>query len=119
LTQGLGIIALIKLAIGTLPNMTSYDSDSSLDDQIDYAETSVLLGYASKETSDDAISHLGGTPVRGSHPFTGSGPLLTEMLTDMARASNFTVRQPSQMQSLQWLHVSAVATERRSTVPFS
>src|SRR2546423_1096875 len=41
------------------------------------------------------------------------------MLTDMARASNFTVRQPSQMQSLQWLHVSAVATEQRSTVPFA
>ena len=50
---------------------------------------------------------------------TGSGSLLTKMLTDMARASNFAVRQPSQMQSLQWLHVSAVTTERRSTVPFS
>ena len=63
------IIALIKLAIDILPNMTSYDSDSSLDDQTDYAETSVLLGYASKEATDDAISHLGGTPVRGSHSF--------------------------------------------------
>jgi hypothetical protein len=113
------LVALVKLAIDVLPNMTSHDSDSSLDDQTDYAETSVLLGYASKETTDDAISHLGGTPVRGSHSFTGSGSLLTEMLTDMVRASNFTVRQPSQMQSLQWLHVFAVATERRSTVPFS
>src|SRR5271155_4912554 len=63
------LVALIKLAIDVLPNMTSYDSDSSLDDQTDYAETSVLLGYASKETTDDAISHLGGTPVRGSHSF--------------------------------------------------
>jgi hypothetical protein len=110
---------LIKLAVDILPNMTSYDSDSSLDDQTDYAETSVLLGYASKEATDDTISHLGGIPVRGSHSFTASESVLIKMLTDMARASNFTVRQPSQMQSLQWLHVSAVATEWRSTVPFS
>jgi hypothetical protein len=57
--------------------MASYDSDSSIDDPTDYAETSVLLGYASKEAIDDAISHLGGTPVRASHSFTGSGSLLT------------------------------------------
>jgi hypothetical protein len=48
--------------------MASYDSDSSLDDQTEYTETGVLLGYASKEATEDAISHLGGIPVGTSHP---------------------------------------------------
>lgn len=43
--------------------MASSDSDSSLGDQTEYTETSVLLGYASKEVTEDAISHLGGVPV--------------------------------------------------------
>ncbi len=43
--------------------MASYYSDDSLEDQTDYQETSVLLGYASKEATEDAISHLGGFPV--------------------------------------------------------
>lgn len=44
--------------------MPPYDSDSSgADDDGEYTETNVLLGYASKEPSDDAISQLGGTPV--------------------------------------------------------
>ncbi|KAF4556298.1 Hypothetical protein D9617_1g081740 [Elsinoe fawcettii] len=41
--------------------MAPYDSDSS-DGEDDYTETGVLLGYASKEATDDAISHLGGHP---------------------------------------------------------
>ena len=44
--------------------MTPYDSDSSGTEDNDYTETNVLLGYASKEASDDTISHLGGQPVR-------------------------------------------------------
>jgi pre-rRNA-processing protein TSR4 len=44
--------------------MAPYDSDSSGDEDKDYTETNVLLGYAAKETSDDTISHLGGRPVR-------------------------------------------------------
>jgi hypothetical protein len=48
--------------------MASYDSDSSLDGQTEYTETGVLLGYASKEATEDAISHLGGIPVGTSHP---------------------------------------------------
>jgi pre-rRNA-processing protein TSR4 len=44
--------------------MAPYDSDSSGGEDGDYTETSVLLGYASKEPSDsDTISHLGGRPV--------------------------------------------------------
>jgi pre-rRNA-processing protein TSR4 len=44
--------------------MDPYDSDSSgFDDEGDFTETGVLLGYASKEVIDDNISHLGGWPV--------------------------------------------------------
>jgi pre-rRNA-processing protein TSR4 len=43
--------------------MAPYDSDSSGGEDNDYTETNVLLGYASKEASDDTISHLGGRPV--------------------------------------------------------
>lgn len=43
--------------------MASYDSDSSGDDD-NYTETNVLLGYASKEPTDDEFSQLGGYPVR-------------------------------------------------------
>ena len=42
--------------------MAPHDSDSSGDEQEDYTETNVLLGYASKEPED--ISRLGGRPVR-------------------------------------------------------
>lgn len=43
--------------------MVSYDSDSSGEELDDYATTNVLLGYASKEPTDDSISQLGGHPV--------------------------------------------------------
>lgn len=44
--------------------MASYDSDDSLDDEQDYTETDVLLGYASKESNGETVSRLGGRPVR-------------------------------------------------------
>lgn len=44
--------------------MAPYDSDSSDDEEGDYIETNVLLGYAAKEPGDDTISHIGGSPVR-------------------------------------------------------
>lgn len=47
--------------------MASYDSDSDFDEE--YTETSVLLGYASKDPEDDTISRLGGYPVRGDSPY--------------------------------------------------
>ncbi|MCJ1367189.1 hypothetical protein MMC16_006321 [Acarospora aff. strigata] len=40
----------------------SYDSDSSDGEEEDYTETGVLLGYASKEPTEDDISQLGGHP---------------------------------------------------------
>lgn len=44
--------------------MASYDSDSSGAEDGDYTETNVLLGYASKEATDDTTSQLGGHAVR-------------------------------------------------------
>jgi pre-rRNA-processing protein TSR4 len=41
--------------------MPPYDSDSSGDED-DYTETNILLGYATKESTSDTISHLGGYP---------------------------------------------------------
>ncbi|POS75867.1 PDCD2 C terminal domain-containing protein [Diaporthe helianthi] len=42
--------------------MAPYDSDDSLDEDQDYRETNVLLGYASKDADEDTISRLGGRP---------------------------------------------------------
>ncbi|KAI9834219.1 MAG: hypothetical protein M1819_003057 [Sarea resinae] len=43
--------------------MAPYDSESSGDEEEEnYTETNVLLGYASKEPTDDAFSQLGGFP---------------------------------------------------------
>lgn len=42
--------------------MPPYDSDSG-DDEEEYTETNVLLGYATSEPTGDAVSHLGGVPV--------------------------------------------------------
>lgn len=41
--------------------MTSYDSDSSLDDSLD-VQTNVTLGYATAESTGDDVSHVGGHP---------------------------------------------------------
>jgi hypothetical protein len=43
--------------------MAAYDSDSSGGEDNDYTETNVLLGYASKDESEDTLSYLGGRPV--------------------------------------------------------
>ncbi|KAF4545541.1 Pdcd2-c domain-containing protein [Lasiodiplodia theobromae] len=42
--------------------MPPYDSDSSGDEDSEFTETNVLLGYASKEPTDDNFSQLGGHP---------------------------------------------------------
>ncbi|KAI9724949.1 MAG: hypothetical protein M1812_000225 [Candelaria pacifica] len=42
--------------------MASYDSDSSGGDEGNYEATNILLGYASKEPTDDTVSQLGGHP---------------------------------------------------------
>ncbi|OTB03168.1 hypothetical protein M426DRAFT_23961 [Hypoxylon sp. CI-4A] len=42
--------------------MAPYDSDSSAGEEDGFTETNVLLGYASKDPSDESISRLGGRP---------------------------------------------------------
>lgn len=49
--------------------MAPYDSDDSLDDEDqEYTETNVLLGYASKDADEDTISRIGGRPVSQQPP---------------------------------------------------
>lgn len=60
-----------------------YDSDSS--DGGNDIETSVLLGYASKEETSDSFSQLGGRPVRPSLQADSAKPTVTKRRTDMAR----------------------------------
>jgi hypothetical protein len=43
--------------------MASYDSDVSDGGAEDFTETSVLLGYASKDAAGETVSRLGGRPV--------------------------------------------------------
>ncbi|KAL4779574.1 programmed cell death protein 2 [Aspergillus varians] len=42
--------------------MDPYDSDSSGFEDEDYTETGVVLGYASEEIIEDAVTHIGGWP---------------------------------------------------------
>lgn len=57
------LLPLLRSLFGGLFPMAPYDSESSAGEDNDYTETNVLLGYASKEASDDTVSHLGGRPV--------------------------------------------------------
>jgi pre-rRNA-processing protein TSR4 len=69
--------------------MADYDSDSSLEGASEYTETGVLLGYATKEPTEDTISHLGG------HPVSTLTPALTcsaKYCTDMVQSSILTAR---------------------------
>ena len=57
------LFPLLRSIFRDLFQMALYDSESSGGEDNDYTETNVLLGYASKEASDDTVSHLGGRPV--------------------------------------------------------
>ncbi|KAF2427726.1 hypothetical protein EJ08DRAFT_699464 [Tothia fuscella] len=56
--------------------MPPYDSDSSGGEDGDYTETSVLLGYSSKEPTGDTFSQLGGHPTWLDRETTPSGSLV-------------------------------------------
>ncbi len=47
--------------------MPPNDSDSSDEESGSFTTTNVLLGYASKEPTDDVFSQLGGYPVSIAH----------------------------------------------------
>lgn len=104
--------------------MASYDSDSSGGEDNDFTETNVLLGYASKEASDDTISYLGGRPVslQCFHFTWNANPSFTTIIqytiTNLQipvldRPLYPAIRRPRKMQSLQRPDGSAVATKRR------
>jgi hypothetical protein len=61
----------------TVKEMAPYDSESS-DEGEDYTETNVLLGYATKDSTGDTVSHLGGAPVRPSQHTTIRQRLIVE-----------------------------------------
>ena len=87
-----------------------YDSDSSgLADQGEYTETNVLLGYASKEPTEDTISHLGGHPVRTSIWMLACA---NKRSLDMAYIDK-SFRHLREMQSLPRANVITTTTQRR------
>ena len=65
--------------------MLPKDSDSSDEDSASFTTTNVLLGYASKETTDDTFSQLGGYPVSRKHPPRFVQWLKSDQILDMAR----------------------------------
>ena len=77
--------------------MAPYDSDSSGgEEEEEFTETNVLLGYASKDADDDTISRLGGRPVsaaqsspnlrtlrsRGVSQSSGNNPIIHLLVPD-------------------------------------
>ncbi|KAJ8105977.1 hypothetical protein OPT61_g9845 [Boeremia exigua] len=92
--------------------MPPYESESS-DEGEDYTETNVLLGYATKDATGDAISHIGGTPVR-THP-CAEDTLLTA--AELDRRQDGTLWRARQVQSVQRPAQPAARAERRSPRP--
>jgi len=80
--------------------MAIYDSDSSDGEDADYTETGVLLGYASKEPTEDNISQLGGYPVR-QVAVRSQRRLIIDNQPDMAGLLKTSACHSCEMQSLQ------------------
>lgn len=106
--------------------MVSYDSDSSGAED-DFTETTVLLGYASKEATEDTISQLGGYPVCTAQPIASTeGALLTYGILEMARWCQSSFRAIGSLQDLQQpsypssptgrQHARTVSGARKTTV---
>ena len=104
--------ATVLLASTVCFSMVSYDSDSSAENPDDYATTNVLLGYASKEPTDDPISQLGGRPVCFQvHVHQAIG--LTLMVgIGMAKFLSCSKSFTGEVQSLQKHHDTLTATPR-------
>ena len=92
--------------------MGSLSSGSSDDDLNDYTITNTLLGYASKDPTDDPVNQLGGQPVSMALTI---GPIMStpsNMITSvMARPREPSLSSTRQMQSLQPHDDAAVATQ--------
>jgi hypothetical protein len=59
----------LKVKSTTITEMPNYDSDSSGGEDGTYTETNTLLGYSSKEPTDDPTNQLGGHPVPIPHQY--------------------------------------------------
>ena len=80
--------------------MPQDDSDSSDADSSVYTTTNVLLGYASKEPTEDIFSQLGGRPVRLG-PYCHFRMLILTSLSDMAKLKVRFFVCPGALQDLQ------------------
>ena len=95
--------------------MALSDSDSSENESQEYTTTNVLLGFASREPTEDSFSQLGGYPVRMGARIP---PNIFDWLScraGMARPEQQSFRQALTMQSLPGYDDSAPATEWRFT----
>lgn len=97
--------AVERITSAKQDKMAPYDSDDSLDEDQDYTETNVLLGYASKDADDDTISRLGGRPVSPPFPPRNTNMIKTaEAHTTslgLARPFKTTILVPRPLQGLQ------------------
>ena len=93
--------------------MPPYDSESS-DEGEDYTETNVLLGYATKDATGDAVSHIGGAPVCAGLEHENA---LLMCHTELDRQQDSTIGRACQVQSLQRPPKPPARAERRPSRP--
>jgi len=89
--------------------MAPYDSDEDNDNDSlasGLEETTVLLGYASKDPGTDLISHLGGRPVGISTPVSLLYAYCSLFVSGMVRCLLSPLGSPCKMQVLLLAHVS-------------
>ena len=77
--------------------MPSSDNESSDDETQELTATNVLLGYASKEPTDDSFSQLGGYPVRSDLTYED---LTHNGSTEMASVKESPIPTVGKMQGL-------------------
>lgn len=98
--------------------MPPSDNESSDDETDAFTTTDVLLGYASKEPTDDSFSQLGGYPV--CLHFTKNTYIYMKISThhkstDMARTARSPICKIGKMQNLPQNDGFDPAAERRSS----
>ncbi len=95
--------------------MASNISGSSDEELDDYTTTDILLGYTSKELTDDPFNQLGGQPVSMALNAQVATFLSKTNPIEMARSDQPALSLGRKMQGLQPYIDAAAAIERRST----
>ena len=98
--------------------MPPRDEDSSDSDIGDYSTTNVLLGYASKEPTDDSFSQLGGHPVSLQNLLRIKALIKITMTSGMARSECSPFGIARKVQILQKYDEPTSTAERRLTGSF-